>query len=242
MGEMGNFKIKNGGIIVPWIYVLTVFTGIFAALCVIFRSKNLSFEGMICKFMASLGFIGVAIIGNYINPVNIKYFSYILAALMLGFCGDVFLGIKEIAPIFRQKLIPIGLAFFLVSHIFAVVAFSTFDGFKPVTLLGGVLGVILALILIKSLKIKVPIPLVIALCLYYGMLIWKIFFAIALVLNSFSSANLLLLIGSFLFFFSDSVLGVVYFTRVKRKNALVSVELSTYYAAQILFALSIVLL
>lgn len=225
-----------------WIYVLTVATGIFAAMCVIFRSKNLSFEGMICKFVASLGFMGVAIVGNYINPVNIKYFSYILAALLLGFCGDVFLGIKEIAPIFRQKLIPIGLVFFLVSHIFSVAAFSTFDGFKPVTLVGGVLGIILALILIKAIKIKVPIPLVIGLCLYYGMLIWKIFFAFILISNSFTTANLLLLIGSFLFFFSDTVLGVVYFTRVKRKNALVSVELSTYYAAQILFALSIVLL
>lgn len=225
-----------------WIYVLTVATGIFVAMCVIFRSKNLSFEGMICKFVASLGFIGVAVIGNYLNPENVKYFSYILAALILGFCGDVFLGIKEIAPIFRQKLIPIGLVFFLVSHIFSVAAFSTFDGFKPVTLVGGVLGIILALILIKAIKIKVPIPLVIGLCLYYGMLIWKIFFAIVLISNSFTTANLLLLIGSFLFFFSDTVLGVVYFTRVKRKNALVSVELSTYYAAQILFALSIVLL
>ena len=121
--------------------LLIVLTGLFAAACVILRGKNKSFEGMICKFMASFGFISIAIAGNWIDSANVRYFSLVVFGLMFGFCGDVFLGIKEIAPTFKKKLIPIGTAYFLVGHIFYMFAFAGLGGMNWYTVfcfIGGI--------------------------------------------------------------------------------------------------------
>ena len=44
------------------------------------------------------------------------------------------------------------------------------------------------------------------------------------------------------FVISDSVLAFVYFTPVKRKNPLVTIELATYYTGQILMAATVYLI
>ena len=45
-----------------------------------------------------------------------------------------------------------------------------------------------------------------------------------------------------IFVISDSVLSFVYFTPVKRKNPLVTIELATYYTGQILMAATVYLI
>lgn len=223
------------------ISVLILFTCIFAATCVAFRSKNKSLEGMICKFMASFGFISIAIIGHYQNPANRLYFVLILFALMFGFCGDVFLGIKEIAPTFKKKLIPVGAIYFLIGHVFYMFAFSSVKGFEPLTIIAMPVGFAISLIMIKALKMPLKGPVAIVLSIYYGMLIWKVVFTAWLVHADLSAANILCLVASALFFISDTCLAFLYFTPVKKKNPLVTAELSTYYPAQILFALSVLI-
>lgn len=224
------------------IYVLTALTFIFAAACVLLRRKNKSFEGMICKFMASFGFISVAVYGNFIRGGgNIRYFSFIVFALMFGFCGDIFLGIKEIAPTFRKKLIPIGTVYFLIGHIFYLLAFSSIGGFNWKTLIAFAAMIPVAAVLIKLLKMKINGAFAAVLCAYYGLLAWKIAMCALLVMREPCAANISALIGSCLFMVSDTCIGILYFTPVKKKNALVTAELSTYYAAQILLAMSVAL-
>lgn len=222
--------------LIPLLIALTI---IFAVACVLLRRKNKSFEGMICKFMASFGFISVAIVGNYIDRVNVRYFSLVVFALLFGFCGDVFLGIKEIAPTFKKKLIPIGTLYFLLSHIFYMIAFATLRGMNWATLLFFAAGVIIAFSLIKILKMPLKGPLAVMLTIYYGMLVWKVGFAGWIVYKDLCAANMMALVGSILFLLSDSCLAILYFTPVKKKNGLVTAELSTYYPAQILLAMSV---
>jgi ABC-type uncharacterized transport system permease subunit len=51
------------------------------------RRKGKSFEGMLCKFMASFGFISVAVVGYCSSPHDEWYFFLVLFALMFGFFG-----------------------------------------------------------------------------------------------------------------------------------------------------------
>ncbi len=224
------------------IIILVILTFGFALACILLRRKNKSFEGMICKFMASFGFIGVAVVGNYYqNGAHIAYFSFVLIALLFGFCGDVFLGIKEIAPLFRKKLIPIGTGAFLVGHIFYLFAFTAVYSFEWKTLIAFFLMVAVALTIIKVLKMKIGGAFAAICCAYYGLLGWKIAVCIYMIMCEANAANILALIGSCLFLISDTCIGILYFTHVKKKNALVTAELSTYYTAQILLAISVAL-
>ncbi|MBQ6266851.1 MAG: lysoplasmalogenase [Clostridia bacterium] len=226
----------------PLCYVLAAVTVAFAVACVLFRRKNRSFEGMVCKFMASFGFIAVAIVGYTASPKNTLYFCLVCFALMFGFCGDVLLGIKEIAPKFRSKLIPIGTFYFLIGHIFYIVAFLHEFPFHLVTVAFGVAGGAAAYIIIKAFHMKVDGKLLPLLCVYYALLVFKVAITGYAVIKEISPAALAAFVGSLLFILSDTCLGIVYFTPVKRKNAFVTVELSTYYPAQILLAMSVALM
>ena len=221
------------------IYLLIALTIIFGASCILLRSKNKSFEGMICKFMASFGFISISVLGNYLNSSNVRYFSLICIALMFGFCGDIFLGIKEIAPTFKKKLIPIGTGYFLIGHIFQILAFMYLYGMNWYAAIFFPVGMLLALGIIKGLKMALKGSFAALLCVYYGLLVWKIAFAATLVMKEAIPANIMALVGACLFLISDTCLGILYFTPVKRKNLFVTAELSTYYPAQILLAMSV---
>ncbi len=226
----------------PLCYVLSVITAVFAVGCVAFRRKGKAFEGMMCKFMASFGFISVAVVGYCLNPHNTYYFCLVCFALMFGFFGDVLLGIKEIAPTFRTKLIPLGTLYFLVGHIFALSAFITVGGFNIIPLIIGVVGVPLAAVMMKVFKMKVDKKLSAVMSVYYGALIYKAAASMLLAFGEKSPALLLAFAGSCLFLVSDTCLGFLYFTPIKRKNIWVTVELSTYYIAQILLAMSVAMM
>lgn len=226
----------------PICYVLAALTVTFAVGCILFRRKNRAFEGMLCKFMASFGFISVAVVGYCMNPHDTYYFCFVCFALMFGFFGDVLLGIKEIAPTFKSKLVPLGTLYFLVGHIFYLAAFINKGGFSSLTLAIGILGAALAFAAIVILKMKVDKKLGVILCIYYGTLIYKAASAGLLAFRTGESAFVSAFIGALLFLVSDTCLGLLYFTPVKRKNIWVTVELSTYYPAQILLAASVALM
>ena len=77
---------------------------------------------------------------------------------------------------------------------------------------------------------------------YYAVLCYKTAVAAELYVATKDFSVLVALIGAVLFTISDTFLGVLYFTPVKRKNVFVTVELSTYYLAQTLTATSIILM
>ena len=226
----------------PLCVVLAILTVVFAVSCISFRRKGKAFEGMMCKFMASFGFISVAVVGYCLNPVNTYYFCLVCFALMFGFFGDVLLGIKEVAPTFRGKLVPLGTLYFLVGHIFYLSAFISSGGFRPIPLIIGVVGGLFAFAMIKLLKMKVDNKLWIVMSVYYFALVYKVASSAALAFESNNGAFWVAFTGACLFLISDTCLAFLYFTPVKKKNIWVTIELSTYYPAQILLAMSVALM
>lgn len=221
---------------------LAVLTVAFAVGCIALRRKGKAFEGMMCKFMASFGFISVAVVGYCFNPVDTYYFCLVCFALMFGFFGDVLLGIKEVAPTFRGKLVPLGTLYFLVGHVFYLCAFISQSGFNSGAMIFGICGGLFALVMIKALKMKVDGKLWIVMSVYYAALTYKAASAAVLAFSAKETAFIVAFIGAVLFLVSDTCLAFLYFTPVKRKNIWVTVELSTYYPAQILLAMSVALM
>ncbi len=221
---------------------LAAMTVAFAVGCIMLRRKNKAFEGMLCKFMASFGFISVAVVGYSLNPVDTYYFCIVCFALLFGFCGDILLGIKEVAPTFRGKLVPLGLLYFLVGHVFYLCAFISRSGFNIYALLVGIAFGIGGFILIKVMKMKADGKMSIIMSVYYATLAYKAASALVLAITDGQPAFWVAFAGACLFVVSDTCLAFLYFTPVKRKNVFVSVELSTYYTAQILLAMSVALL
>lgn len=226
----------------PLCIVLAVVTIAAAISCILLRRKGRAFEGMLCKFMASFGFISIAVVGYSMNPVNTYYFCLVCFALLFGFCGDVLLGIKEIAPVFRGKLIPLGTLYFLAGHIFYLCAFISAGGFKLWALIVALCGGAFACVMIKVLKMKVDNKLWIVMSIYFAALLYKVTASAALVIEVGGNAYWTAFIGAIFFLISDTCLSFLYFTPVKRKNIWVTVELSTYYPAQILLAMSVALM
>lgn len=222
--------------------ILCAITIAFAILTIVFRGDNKSFNGMVCKFMASIGFILVAIVGFLYNPVEVKYFCFVISGLLFGLVGDVMLGIKEIAPKFKSKLVPLGTGFFLINHILFIMAFISLSGFSPVPLFFAFAGLAFAIGIMVGTKMKVNALLTILLPVYYTFLTYKMTSAAYLLKYHFSPAGIMVFLGTVLFLISDTCLGLLYFTPVKKKNLFVTVELSTYYPAQILLALSVALM
>ena len=226
----------------PICCVLAAVTIVFAVGCVCFRRKGKAFEGMMCKFMASFGFISVAVVGYCLNPVDTYYFCMMCFSVLFGFFGDVLLGIKEVAPTFKSKLVALGTIYFLAGHIFAICGFVSASGFVLPALLVGVTGAVLALIMMKVLKMKIDNKLKPVMAVYYGSLFYKAASAAVLAFGTGKIPFIVAFIGTVLFIISDTCLGLLYFTPVKRKNIWVTLELSSYYPAQILLAMSVALM
>ncbi len=226
----------------PLVYILSVVTVVFAALTVIFRRKGKSFYGMVCKFMASFGFMSVAFVGYCLNPNDAIYFCLVVFGLLFGLGGDVLLGIKEIAPKFRPQLIPLGTVYFLICHIFFLAACLKISGFQLVPLLLAVAMGIGAAVIMKILKFKVDNKLWFLMSFYFFTLSYKMFTFGYLLYSTKKVAFLVAFIGAVFFVISDTCLSFLYFTPTKSKNVLVTVELATYYPAQILLAMSVALI
>lgn len=226
----------------PICYVLAAVTIVFAFGCVSFRRKGKAFEGMMCKFMASFGFISIAVVGYCLNPVDTYYFCMMCFSVLFGFFGDVLLGIKEVAPTFKSKLVALGTLYFLVGHIFAICAFVSASGFSLSALLIGVAGAVIAIVMMNVLKMKIDKKLRPVMAVYYGALFYKAASAAVLAFGTGKIPFVVAFIGTVLFIISDTCLGILYFTPVKRKNIWVTIELSSYYPAQILLAMSVALM
>jgi cyanate permease len=109
-------------------------------------------------------------------------------------------------------------------------------------LLVGIAFGIIGFVLIKVLKMKTDGKMSIVMAIYYATLAYKAASAFVLALSEGQTSFWVAFAGACLFIISDTCLAFLYFTPVKRKNVFVTIELSTYYTAQILLAMSVALL
>ena len=70
-----------------FIPILSVVTAIFATLTILLRRKGKSFEGMLCKFISSFGFMSMAFIGFCYRIEEAVYCLWLLPPAQCGIYG-----------------------------------------------------------------------------------------------------------------------------------------------------------
>ena len=156
-----------------------------------------------------------------------SYGYLVISGLCLSLLGDIFLMLP------KNRIRP-GLVAFLAAHVLYIFALSqgiqlrSYFVLVPLLLLG---AIIYAVIFKNIRRLRVP---VLVYVLVLSLLAWV---AINRHLTFADQASLLVMLGGLLFFVSDSALAV---NRFRKKFWLAEILiLSTYFAAQLCFALSI---
>lgn len=194
---------------------------------------------LIMKICASSVFIYTAILSYINNPTNFNYFILIFIALIFAFLGDVFLSLKGKPLEKLDTMFFLGLASFVMTHIFYSSAFITLGSFN---IFISILTVLVSLTLItffKSLKNFDFKNGTIPSYIYIFAISFMFCNALGLIKCNLDKALLLLLIiGPLLVFISDFIISFIFFFKNCPKF-LRPVNLITYYLGQILIALSI---
>lgn len=250
-------------------YFLTLVGAVFLSNFLVVRDKNGSMKAVVLKTCTSLLFIAVGIIALNGKPSEVSSAVLfpsllIIIGLVLGLVGDVFLDLKIYYKSISVTYLPaakdsdlvtyFGMIAFGIGHVFYIVACSHLYNIGTTRLLWAGLGAvflttIIFLISITILKLsfgKFLIPAAV-----YAILLC---FFIIVTLFSISSAGLtrasvLLLSGSILFFLSDLILSLTYFSKPEaylktgplnpESRLIISVNHIFYYGAQFSIALAL---
>ena len=190
---------------------------------------------LLLKTLASLAFVCLGLLGAARAGGAYAWLTWI--GLILGAAGDVLLQFMDCRPKDREPFFRAGLGAFLIGHVFYIVAFA---------LLGRVTGwaVLLAAVLFAALFLlqfparmdlkgqKVPV--------YAYAAVISVMTAFAVLSFGAGARGALVGLGGILFLVSDAILALIFFSPLREKS-LPTWNLITYYAAQILLALSIAL-
>ena len=188
---------------------------------------------LLLKTLASLAFVCLGLLGAARAGGAYAWLTWI--GLILGAAGDVLLQFMDCRPKDRESFFRAGLGAFLIGHVFYIVAFA---------LLGRVTGwaVLLAAVLFAALFLlqfparmdlkgqKVPV--------YAYAAVISVMTAFAVLSFGAGARGALVGLGGILFLVSDAILALIFFSPIREK-ALPTWNLITYYAAQILLAISI---
>lgn len=188
---------------------------------------------LLLKTLASLAFVCLGLLGAARAGGAYAWLTWI--GLILGAAGDVLLQFMDCRPKDRESFFRAGLGAFLIGHVFYIVAFA---------LLGRVTGwaVLLAAVLFAALFLlqfparmdlkgqKVPV--------YAYAAVISVMTAFAVLSFGAGARGALVGLGGILFLVSDAILALIFFSPLREKS-LPTWNLITYYAAQILLALSI---
>lgn len=203
----------------------------FVLLCVVlYFEKTENRAGLVpTKGCLSLLFIVAALIQK--DPLS-PYFGFVVAGLIFCLAGDVFLALPQ------KKAFMLGLASFLVGHLFYVVGFfsvATFSGWTWASLaVSGAISVLVYLWLRSHLgKMKGPV-------IAYMVVITVMVCAASSVLGAAGlslSGRAMAFAGAAAFYFSDLFVARDRFIRKEFVNRLVGLPM--YYVAQFLIAFSL---
>ncbi len=188
---------------------------------------------LLLKTLASLAFVCLGLLGAARAGGAYAWLTWI--GLILGAAGDVLLQFMDCRPKEREPFFRAGLGAFLIGHVFYIVAFA---------LLGRVTGwaVLLAAVLFAALFLlqfparmdlkgqKVPV--------YAYAAVISVMTAFAVLSFGAGARGALVGLGGILFLVSDAILALIFFSPLREKS-LPTWNLITYYAAQILLAISI---
>ena len=228
---------------------LFIAEAIFAFLFIKMGYPEATKKGFSFKMCAAAVFVLNGIYA-YFQGVKGAYAISIIIALIFGFFGDLFLALN---PFFKNKesklltfFVLLGGAFFLLEHVTYIVTFAkelkekaAFNAFIFVGIL--LLVLIIGVVLTAFLKLKLgkfTIPIIIYALAISSMLA----ISVCLAINGSSNIKLQIILctAPILFIISDSTLALKIFDKKRFDTMLVrTINLSTYFLAQMLFGLSI---
>ena len=217
-----------------------VVTGIFLYL----RVKEKRMKAVFTKAAASLCFIATALVAFSLNRDNFEYAILIIFGLVFSLLGDIWLDLKYIYKEHSDMYSFAGFGSFMVAHTFYIPA--VLMGYEVYLWWHFVVDAIMCLILVIN-----TITMEKRDNLHYGKfknitIIYTVFVmgTMLLSINGFVASGfksvkyIVLIIAGALFAFSDLVLAKIYFGD-KNNGKYVAVNHILYYAAQFLFASSI---
>jgi uncharacterized membrane protein YhhN len=186
------------------------------------------------KFTNSLLFIAIATCGVISSGDTVLYFD-ILPALVMCLIGDVILAISKGAT--NKNLFLLGLGSFLIGHILFILLFNNLH---PLSIYDFILPIFSVLITfglskIKGMNVGNMLPCILLYSFFVSLLFFK---SLGLLQATASLRNILLCVGSCLFFISDGIILFLYFY-IKKHPLVNFFNLLTYYYGMFLIALSI---
>lgn len=210
-------------------HILNIITLVCAFVCLIYYDSH---RHMILKGITSAWFVLLGIINliyAYKSKINYNGILFIIIGLFLGMCADVFLWFSLI----------LGILFFASGHIFYIFAFYKLEKFnKKDLLIITEIAVVSIFIVFVSGFISITDPLIYCLLIGYTCII-SIMLGKACTnyFNQKSYSRLIMLIGCFLFWFSDLMLAFDMFGNVHEIVGQLCVY--TYWPAQNILAYSL---
>lgn len=222
--------------------MVTAFIIIASVLPVVFiviQLKKGGAAGTVAKTAASLGFV---ILGAAEICSSEKYGGiFILLALVFGLVGDIFLGVYNPDDKSTDLYMPAGMLSFAIEHFLVVYAVGSEVGLNITSVLIAVaVGVLCtaaaALVELKLMKFEFGKLLLPSLAYMFVLTSAMSYYVTALITDP---KFLIVVIGMGFFLISDLVLSAIYFGGKRARGIFTAVNLTTYYAGQILFAASI---
>ena len=209
------------------------------------KCKRYSLKGVLIKTVVSLLFVATAIAASIQNHGHILN-DFIIAGLIMGLLGDIFLDLKYVYPKDDKPYTYAGFIVFGIGHILFITGMllqflgnNSFVYFL-IPLGGALVFALVNLFTEKLMKLEFKDYKIIV-CIYAFILALNPFTSLMLcILNGFAStALILLLVGGVLFAVSDLVLSKTYFGEGHEKPLDFILNYITYYGAQFVIAFSL---
>lgn len=187
--------------------------------------------GLLLKSIASIMFVVTGII-NIIycikNKTNLKFPIWMIIALIFAMLGDILLNINFY----------VGTILFAVAHIFYFISYCMLQKFNGRDVLcGAIISIMAVSIILFTPFLNFGANLMQGICCFYALIIsLMVGKAISNLLKENNFINIIIMIGSILFFISDFMLLLNKFGNIDGTNYLC---LGTYYPAQFLLAFSL---
>ncbi|HKL93877.1 MAG TPA: lysoplasmalogenase [Clostridia bacterium] len=223
------------------VYIFVALTAIFAVVAIIANAKKMISLKLIAKTTASVFFVLIAI-SSFNITVFASWQALILAGLVCGLIGDIFVTVVATNPADQKLFDAFGVVAFMAGHLFYILAFAELTksfNYLLLILIAACPILIITLELTQVITMK-NLPMKIGAVVYAIVIGTMLAFAVNVYLGLGNKEfTLYILIGAILFTISDIAIAVREFNSKLKGNQILHLMLGVYYVAQILFALSI---
>lgn len=226
----------------PYFIILGIGLIVSLAFC-IKRSKGFGVSNLLFKAVSSLCFILSGVFALIVNSNALIYGTLVIFGGILGLVGDISLDLKGIYKKDEKSYLNAGFIFFLVGHIFYIIAIALTSQLKLAII--GICAIAALLFSIGNLFVSKIMKLNFGefrniVTLYVFFLAFTMLLSIAACITShFELKYILLSAGAIAFTLSDVVLSSTYFGEGKDTGFYYFINHFLYYAGQYLIASSI---